>query len=667
MFRKYFDLKAIDEMRQLKARAEKEAARAPGIDLKLGRGGIREIEFFVQALQLLHGGRDPNLRVRGTMKALDRLLYAGLISSRDRDELAEAYVVLRRLEHRVQMLAERQTHSMPEDVRENQRLARRTGYQDASAMSADLALHRSRVEARFKDLLRVASGSGPSEDPRAAAAADPDATPEQRAAALAELGFDQPDASAEELARLAQKRGTPFQQAQPLGAALVTELAAAPDPDQALRHLADLYGGLVHPHATSELLAQSPRTTRLLISLFGSSDYLSRQLLTHPELIDQLVLRGAAALVRERADLRDDLANRLRPLSPLDVEAALTELRRFRNEEVLRIALHDVAGALAVEQVSRQLSDLADACVDACFALARAEIEKRYGKRDAEMVVLALGKLGGRELGYHSDLDLLFLYSSAGEHGANHEYFARIAQKLISHLTLPLREGFLYRIDTRLRPSGSAGPLVVSFDALASYHGREARLWERQALLRLRPVAGDEALFERAFAQVIEPSVYRPIDRAAAAKELLSMRERIEREIADESPGRYNSKLGRGGLVDVEFAVQFLQLAHGADDPQIRSANTPQALGLLLEHGHLAAQDHAPLARGYRFLRRLESRLRIVRDRSVDRLPEGGAELLRLARRMGYSGPRAGDDLLSDYQRTAAGIRQAFLRVLGAA
>ena len=667
VFRKYFDLKAIDEMRQLKARAEKEAARAPGIDLKLGRGGIREIEFFVQALQLLHGGRDPNLRVRGTMKALDRLLYAGLISSRDRDELAEAYVVLRRLEHRVQMLAERQTHSMPEDVRENQRLARRTGYQDASAMSADLALHRSRVEARFKDLLRVASGSGPSEDPRAAAAADPDATPEQRAAALAELGFDQPDASAEELARLAQKRGTPFQQAQPLGAALVTELAAAPDPDQALRHLADLYGGFVHPHATSELLAQSPRTTRLLISLFGSSDYLSRQLLRHPELIDQLVLRGAAALVRERADLRDDVANRLRPLSPLDVEAALTELRRFRNEEVLRIALHDVAGALAVEQVSRQLSDLADACVDACFALARAEIEKRYGKRDAEMVVLALGKLGGRELGYHSDLDLLFLYSSAGEHGANHEYFARIAQKLISHLTLPLREGFLYRIDTRLRPSGSAGPLVVSFDALASYHGREARLWERQALLRLRPVAGDEPLFERAFAQVIEPSVYRPIDRAAAAKELLSMRERIEREIADESPGRYNSKLGRGGLVDVEFAVQFLQLAHGADDPQIRSANTPQALGLLLKHGHLAAQDHAALARGYRFLRRLESRLRIVRDRSVDRLPEGGAELLRLARRMGYSGPRAGDELLSDYQRTAAGIREAFLRVLGAA
>jgi len=666
VFRKYFDLKAIDEMRQLKARAEKEAARAPGVDLKLGRGGIREIEFFVQALQLLHGGRDANLRVRGTLKALERLLYAGLISSRDRDELGEAYVALRRLEHRVQMVAERQTHSMPEDPQERERLARRAGYPDAEVMERELKDHRARVELRFKDLLRVASGAGPAEDPRAAAAADPEASNEQRAAALAELGFDQPDASAEELARLARKRGTPFHDADPLGPALVLELAAAPDPDQALRHLADLFGRLANPRATSELLGQSPRTTRLLLSLFGSSDYLSRQLLRHPELIDQLVLRGAAALVRERSDLREELSARLASVGEGDIEGALTELRRFRNEEVLRIGLHDVAGALAVEQVSRQLSDLADVCVEACFALASAEIEKRYGKRDATLVVMALGKLGGRELGYHSDLDLLFVYSSAGEHGANHEYFARIAQKLISHLTLPLREGFLYRIDTRLRPSGSSGPLVVSFDALATYHAREARLWERQALLRARPVAGDVALFTRAFEQVLEPSLYRPIDRDAAAKELLAMRDRIEREIADESPGRYNSKLGRGGLVDVEFAVQFLQLAHGATDPLVRSASTPQALSLLFKRGHLSPHDHAPLLRGYRFLRRLESRLRIVRDRSVDRLPESGIELLRLARRMGYAGPRAGDELLADYQRTAAEVRGAFLRVLGA-
>src|SRR5207244_1639737 len=213
------------------------------------------------------------------------------------------------------------------------------------------------------------------------------------------------------------------------------------------------------------------------------------------------------------------------------------------------------------------------------------------------------------------------------------EHFARVAQKLISHLGLPLREGALYRIDTRLRPSGNAGPLVVSFEALATYHSREARLWERQALLKARPVAGDEALFARAHEQVLLPSLFRREKPDEAARELLSMRERMEREIAAESPGRYNSKLGRGGLVDVEFAVQFLQLVHGAEHPRVRSASTPQALTELLEEGLLSPQDHQPLARGYRFLRRLESRLRIVRDRSVDRVPEKGRELRHLARR----------------------------------
>ena len=667
VFRKYFDLKAIDEMRQLKGRAQKAAERA-GIDLKLGRGGIREVEFFVQALQLLHGGRDPNLRVRGTLRALERLLYAGLISSRDRDELGEAYVLLRRLEHRVQMVAERQTHAIPDDLKEQERLARRAGFATSATMWKELTRHRDLVEARFADLLRVAGEEAAGEDPQAALAADPGTAPEERVAALKALGFDQPEASAEEISRLAKKRGTPFHDSQPLGAKLLTELAAAPDPDQALRHLTDLFGLLKDPRVTAEMLSQSPRTARLLISLFGSSDYLSRQLLRHPELIDQLVHRGSAPLVREMPELRAELQERVKSLP--EVEDQLTELRRFRNEEVLRIGLHDVAGALDVEQVSRQLSDLAEMCVDACFATAEQEVEKRDGKSCATMVVVALGKLGGRELGYHADLDLLFLYSAAGEtekHVSHHEHFARLGTKLISHLTLPLREGILYKIDTRLRPSGSAGPLCISFDALATYHAREARLWERQALLRARPVAGDFELFRRAQTHVLAPSLYRPLDKKAAGQELLAMRERMEREIAAESPGRYNSKLGRGGLVDVEFAVQFLQLVHGHDHPFIRTSSTPEALAALARAELLAPADLDPLQRGYRFLRRLESRLRIVRDRSVDRLPETGLELLRLARRMGYRGPRAGDELLAAYQHNSEEVRAAFLRVLGAA
>jgi len=685
VWRKYLDLGAVEEMRALKARAEREAGRRGGLDLKLGPGGIREVEFFVQALQLLHGCKDRNLRERGTLRALDRLLYAGLISSRDRDELGDGYLFLRRLEHRVQMVAERQTHALPEDRRERARLARRAGYpaprdEALVQMERDLADHRGNIESRFGDLLRVAEGAAPIADANAAAAADPTASDEERIAALTALGFANPEGSAAELSRLARRRGTPFwtaasaadQRAAPV---LLHEVAAAPDPDQALRHLADLFGQLADPAPIASLLVSSPRTARLLISLFGSSDFLSRSLLRHPELVDQLVHRGSAPLVRSREEMDADLQPRL---TGLDVEEQLTELRRFRNEEVLRIGLHDVAGALDSESVSRQLSDLADVCVAASLSLAEAEVTRREGiARHADgsratLSVIGLGKLGGRELGYHSDLDLLFLYSAGGEtdgvrRTSNHEHFARIAQKLIGHLALQLREGSLYRVDTRLRPSGSAGPLVVSFDALASYHAREARLWERQALLRARAVAGDENLFDRAKREVLTKSIFRPIDKAAAARELLAMRERMEREIAAESSGRYNSKLGRGGLVDVEFAVQYLQLVHGEHSPGIRAAATPEALVALQRAGLLSPADREPLARGYRFLRRLESRLRIVRDRPIDSLPTFGRELLLLARRLGYPGERAGEDLLADYSRHTTEVRAAFLRVLGAA
>src|SRR6267143_1524868 len=301
----------------LKARAEREAGRRGGQDLKLGPGGIREVEFFVQALQLLHGGKDRNLRARGTLPALERLLFAGLISSRDRDELAEAYVFLRRLEHRVQMVAERQTHALPDDPAERARLARRTGYpgpreEAARALDRALQLHRGRVEARFRDLLRVAGGGPPDADPNATLAADAQAEPAERLQALRALGFLDAEAATAELARLARRRETPFSprappELQQLAPRLLQETAAAPDPDQALRHLADLFGQLSNPRAVSELLAGSARTARLLVSLFGSSDFLSRSLLRYPELIDQLVHRGSAPLVRTRDDLRAEL------------------------------------------------------------------------------------------------------------------------------------------------------------------------------------------------------------------------------------------------------------------------------------------------------------------------------------------------------------------------
>ncbi len=712
VYRKYVDLQAIEAMRALKARAERESAKRGGLDLKLGPGGIREVEFFAQALQLLHGGRDANLRERNTLRALDRLLYAGLITARDRDALSEAYLLLRKLEHRVQMVSERQTHQMPTEPQERERLARRSGFLSAQALEAELSRHRAQVQARFSDLLRVAGGEPDPVDNSAQIAADPLVSAEDLTEALRRLGFADPESSTAEFARMRKRRGTPFSPSAPpelaAGAAwLVAEIAKVPDPDRAARHLADLFGQLAEPQATSRLFASSPRTARLLLSLFGSSDFLSRSLLRHPELIDQLVHRGSAPLSRERSELRAALHARLAAHPADDVESQLSEMRRFHNEEVLRIGLHDVAGALEPEAVGTQLSDLADVSVEACLALATMEIERRDGalvRTDVtqpapSLVVIALGKLGGREIGYHSDLDLIFLYAGDGEssgprHASAHEQFARIAQRMISHLSIPLPEGILYRIDTRLRPSGSAGPLVISFDALARYHSapsssdaskrsetpkiagagesapRVAWLWERQALLRARAVAGDAGLFARAEREVLEQSLFRPLDapaRAEAARELLSMRERMEREIAAESHARYNSKVGRGGLVDVEFAVQLLQLIHGHAHPSIRMQSTPGALQSLAQEGLLEPAEADPLARGWRFLRRLESRLRIVRDRPIDHLPTEGRELVLLARRLGYSGAAdaATSALLSDYARATASVRAAFLRVIG--
>jgi glutamate-ammonia-ligase adenylyltransferase len=282
-----------------------------------------------------------------------------------------------------------------------------------------------------------------------------------------------------------------------------------------------------------------------------------------------------------------------------------------------------------------------------------------------------MGKLGGRELGYHSDLDLIFLYPGSGA-TAGHERYPRLAQRLMSFLQMPLREGRLYQIDTRLRPSGNQGALVIGTEAFTRYHTGDAaggavrsQLWERQALLRARHVAGDERIFDEIREKVLVPVVYgRREDRAALAAEIRRMRERMEAEISQESSRGKNPKTGRGGLVDVEFAAQFLQLAHGHEHPEIRSGTTPVALRLLRHAGLLREAELEALAEGYDFLRRVELRLRIVHDFAIDHLPEQGPQLRQLARRLGYGGPDPGGRFLGDYARITAAVRRTFDEVV---
>jgi glutamate-ammonia-ligase adenylyltransferase len=338
---------------------------------------------------------------------------------------------------------------------------------------------------------------------------------------------------------------------------------------------------------------------------------------------------------------------------------------------VLRIAIHDIAGAIPLASVAAQLSALAEVLLERALALAEEEAAAKGRLPPERLCVIAMGKLGGRELGYHSDLDLVFLYRDpkGTERQGDH---ARLAQRLMSFLQMPLREGLLYKIDTRLRPSGNQGALVTTASGFLRYHTGggdgaapvRSQLWERQALLRARFVAGDATLFEDVRERVFAAAAYdRPGDVAALAAEIRRMRERIEAEIGKESTRGPNPKAGRGGLIDVEFAAQFLQLAHGHAHPGVRTPSTPAALAALREEGLLRESQFEALARGYEFLRRLELRLRIVHDFTVDHLPHGRA-LQQLARRLGYLGDDPAARLRADYARVTGEVRRAFEEVV---
>jgi glutamate-ammonia-ligase adenylyltransferase len=678
VWRRSLDLQVVEEIQAMKARIDARAGAEGKEDLKLGKGGIREAEFFVSALQLLHGGRDEtrSLRERAVLPALDRLLFAGVVLEKDRDELADAYLFLRRAEHRVQMVEGAQTHRLP-PAGERLGLARSMGYPTEEAFEAALQAHRDHVTRLFANLLGASAATQIPLDPDLALLADPQVERERRTEIALRRGIVDPDRVLAAVDAMARRR-TPFS---PLGVpaaavALLADALGTPDPDQAISHLADFAAALKEPGPYFRVLAEHRRVARLLLSLFGTSDFLSKRFVRHPELIDLLLRDQEAQLEKGEEAFRREAEERLGvvdPALPVDdlLERQLGELRRYKNEEVLRVAIHDIAGTIDIASVSTQLSDLAEACLERCLALAEHEARAKGIAPPARLCVIGMGKLGGRELGYHSDLDLVFVYPGSATPG--HERYPRLAQRLISFLQMPLREGRLFQIDTRLRPSGNQGALVIGSEAFIRYHagevggagGVQSHLWERQALLRARHVAGDPALFQELEEKAILPAVYgRREDREALAAEIRRMRERMEAELGRESSRGKNPKTGHGGLVDVEFAAQFLQLAHGHEHRAIRTGTTPVALRLLRQAALLREAEFAALAEGYDFLRRVELRLRIVHDFAIDHLPESGPPLRQLARRLGYAGPDPGARFLSDYARVTAAVRQAFEEVV---
>ncbi|MBP2674002.1 MAG: glutamate--ammonia ligase adenylyltransferase, partial [Deltaproteobacteria bacterium] len=365
------------------------------------------------------------------------------------------------------------------------------------------------------------------------------------------------------------------------------------------------------------------------------------------------------------SELRRELAAELEGCDGYEEE--LDALRRFKHLETLRIGIHDMGGVLSLEEGMVQLSALAETLVSHALILARREVRRRFGVpvaadtgREAAFCVLGMGKLGAEELSYHSDLDIIFLYSGAGESApdpsgqeefrkiTNHEYFAKVAQRLISILTTATREGHVYRLDTRLRPSGNAGPLVSSLEAFQRYHEAAAQLWERQALLRCRFVAGDRE-FGKKVEEMVKGFIHdRPLPEGAA-EEIHRLRMRMEVELGRESEDRLNLKVGRGGVVDVEFAVQYLQLLRGGAVPSVRARGTLRALYELQRAGIVTLEQFKVLDGGYRFLRSLDVRLRLSQDSSIDQFDPNALE----------------PETVGRYRKETGKIRKVYLELLG--
>jgi glutamate-ammonia-ligase adenylyltransferase len=663
------------EMMDMVQRARVELSEAPVRDLKLGVGGIREAEFFVQTLQLVWGGKDAAVRTPGMLEGLRRLRTRGYVTDREARGLVDGYLFLRRVEHRVQIASGVQTHLVPSEGLERDRLARTLGFKGGHELWSALERVRARIAERFASLApgRVAVQA------------------EERVDAILRA-LDQPSNEAERGDFMTSLRALSRRPDAPLGGrtrerhprfarALVSGILDAADPDQAAGLVRTFFDRLSAPSVATYVraLESDERALSRFVGLCGASAYLGGSLVGHPELADLLLFSTqplGADEARGARLLAEDVAQ-LTHAERIDAESFVGAMRRAKGALELGVGLADLAGELDTREASRSLSVMAEATVDAATSWALDEAARKRSLRALSgLAVLAMGKLGGREIGYGSDLDVVFVYDPSALDAAGvdpleaGDIYGRVAARVIRLIGTPHEDGPGYELDTRLRPSGEQGHLVVSLDAFRAYHlgrdgaGPKAADWERQALLRLRPCAGDPRVGE-AVAKIAVEAAY---ERGAPdAQETLRLRMRLEEEVARERPRRHDVKLGKGGLADVEFAVQLLQMRHGAVDASVRSTETLVALDALEAHGHLLSATATTLRDGYRFLRRLEQRARVVHGSKSALLDEAAPGLTPLARSMGYrdrEGASASDQLMATYREVTGEVRAAFLELV---
>lgn len=585
IYRRYLDFGALESIREMKSMINKEVERK-GLDdnLKLGPGGIREIEFTGQAFQMVRGGRVPELRDRHILKVLSILGKRDLLPTHSVRDLASAYQFLRTAEHRLQQMQDRQRHDLPDEEHERLILAAGMGYPDWASFAKALARHRETVNAQFTQVLGTSDDDDNDDREPLVALLTSELNEESGEDLLTGIGFDDGRAARELIERfrnshairLLDKPGTG--RLLRLFPDLLRAVAAQPDPVVTLARVLELVEAVARRSAYLALLAERPLALSQLVKLCAASPWISRHLKRHPLLFDELLDARSLYAPLKREALVAELRERLGAIAAGDTEQEMAALRQFKQTNVLRVAAADVAEAIPLMVVSDHLTEIAESVVTEALRLADRDLSERYGKpvfegRRPEMLpfaVIAYGKLGGYELGYGSDLDLVFVHGGEGQgetDGArsvdNSVFFGRLAQRTIHFLTAMTGDGTLYEVDSRLRPDGSKGILVNRIDALETYLRETAWTWEHQALVRARAIAGDPEL-GRAFARMRRNILLLERDPGKLRQEVKDMRERMRRELGSKNTDTFDIKQDAGGIADIEFMVQYGALCWAA-------------------------------------------------------------------------------------------------------
>ena len=621
VFRRYLDYNVFDSLRvlhrQIRDHAAKRSAGHPGRsnDVKLSRGGIREIEFTVQLLQVVRGGQFPELRTRPTLGALTRLVKAGLMPEATAQALAQAYEFLRRVEHRIQYLDDQQTHVLPTQDEDLDWIARSLGYPDVCRFLTQLDAHREIVAQEFDILLGGAgqkeckSCSNGKNGTAAAPAADFDGV-------LAQLPpqFRERVEALRILPRVQALREESRARLVRLVARTAEWLREGRASEEAASRLIDWMEPLLRRESYLAMLLERPAVHERLLRLLGAARWPARYLLQHPGVIDELASRSMMAERFDPAVFEAELETRRKALLAAgdgDEEALLNLLRRAHHAEIFRTLARDVEGVLTVEQVADDLSALADAVLRVTTRWCWEQLRKRH-RETPQFAIIGYGKLGGKELGYGSDLDIVFVYED--EHEDAPEVYAQLVRKLINWLTVKTGEGDLYEIDTALRPNGNSGLLITTFEAYANYQQQRgsntAWTWEHQAMTRARFVLGSEDLRLR-FDAVREAVIRAPRDPAALRTEIVAMRDKV-RLAHPVSGARFDVKHSPGGMVDAEFAMQYLVLSQASQHPELVANTGNIALLRAAETaGLLPAGVGAAAGDAYRELRRIQHKARL--------------------------------------------------------